>query len=104
MKSFTLSCILAAVSSAVPIKDAVIQEDAISQDVVLKNLSEKVADKVEEGEITVINGDKTDILADKVKEIAPAVEDKEGQILAVVEQIEEGFDEIAKINAEIEQE
>ena len=69
MKTFSVACILAAGSIAVPIKEGALQES-----VVLNNLTAKVADKVEQGAITVIDGD-TDILAEEIKDIAPAVED-----------------------------
>ena len=51
----------------------------------------------------MIDGD-SDILAEEIKDIAPAVEDKEEQVLAVIEQIEAGFDKIADLNKEIEEE
>jgi len=94
MKTFA-ACLLAATATAVPI-----QEGALQESVVLNNLSAKINDKVDTGDITVI--DPYNNAIESSKDTAGAVSDVTEQVDAVLVQIEDGFNAIAALNQEIE--
>ena len=94
MNTFSVACLMAATSTAVPIA---------TESIVLNNLSAKISDKVATGAITVIDGG-DDIFVDHAADIAPAVHDAAEQIDSVVAQIEAGFEAIQELNVEIEAE
>lgn len=76
MKTFA-ACLLAATTVAVPI-----QEGALSETVVLNNLSNKIADKVDTGDITVIDPYNTKL---DTKHSAAPVVNSDAQVDVVLE-------------------
>jgi hypothetical protein len=97
MRSFA-AALLAASTIAVPIKDA-------GDSIVLDNLNAKVADKVEIGAITVIDGEDDFFGEDDIDFdfVVPVYSEGE-QVAAVIDQIEGGFEKIDAINMEVEAE
>lgn len=77
MKTFA-ACLLAATTIAVPIQ----QEGALSDTGVLNNLSNKIADKVDTGDITVIDPYNTKV---ETKHSAEPVVNSDAQVDAVLE-------------------
>ena len=100
MKSFAASLLLGS-AVAVSIKDGAFSTSWEGADDLISNLADKIEEQVESGSISVVDKDN---IAEKALSAAAVIPVKSPveQIESVIEQVKEGFELIAEINAEAE--